>query len=239
MVDNVLLEKRNRYLGKLIRKTQNLTESVKLLSTIDKEIFSQSGGATLDQVATTWVAAFNNAYQPSISSTSEIKDLENAIKELEKVSAFYIKDGPNNMASMLNGHMPVIFKKLEGMGVNITELIDKLKAVNAVFDEFELKRASELLLEIQVPANAYIEAIKAYKAYKESLQPPTSQTPSKVTKEVTVTPKTSASPMGKLKTNVRSAYNTLQDIIGKQAGKQSYDLFLKMTRLLYPEPQLD
>lgn len=50
MVDNLLLEKRNRYLGKLIKKTHDLTDSVKLLSSIDRELYSQSGGTLTSEL---------------------------------------------------------------------------------------------------------------------------------------------------------------------------------------------
>jgi hypothetical protein len=78
MVDNVLLEKRNRYLGKLIKKTHNLTESVKLLSIIDKELYSQSGG--------TFTRAIEKLRNPVVVHTSEsssLNGLKNVVDELQ------------------------------------------------------------------------------------------------------------------------------------------------------------
>ena len=240
MVDNVLLEKRNRYLGKLIKKTHDLTESVKLLSTIDRELYSQSGGATLTQVVQSWLGEFTKDPKPSDTS-KDIQALTDAIQKLEESAKFYIKDANGNMASMLTGHKPVVFYKLEAMGVDIQNLIKKLTAANVVFDEFELKHASELLLEIKAPAVEYITAVETYKASQKS---PTSEQPatpkpggSPVLVKGTAKPESKSLTSDAAKANVDTAYKKLQAAIKTHNAKPSYDLFLVMTTILYPEPQ--
>lgn len=95
MVDNVLLEKRNRYLGKLIKKTHDLTESVKLLSTIDRELYSQSGGKISESVKD----LLNPILVHTIGDTENFLELTTAVDKLQE-TVFRFSQFENDLSKM-------------------------------------------------------------------------------------------------------------------------------------------
>jgi hypothetical protein len=137
MIDNVLLEKRNRYLGKLIKKTQHLTESVKILADIDKELNLHSGGqsgGTFYTILDKWTKAQGN--KTNLSYSTDLQSLREQINILEKSA-----EKLDKLHEKLNDIEPVIFHDL---GINITELIDKLKTIEGHINKNELIDAIKL-----------------------------------------------------------------------------------------------
>jgi hypothetical protein len=216
MVDNVLLEKRNRYLGKLIKKTQNLTESVKLLSIIDKQLYSQSdgysqaGGFSFGELAGIWNKNINTPRKIGGDHSIDINMLTEAIKKLEETAKLYNKGDASYLANSLQGITPVIYHELEDIGINIKGLIDRLNNAEVLFTNFELKQAIELFKRISAPAKAYSDAAAQYKVN------PTE---------------------AKLSQAVKDLYTKLDTAIKEiKSDAPSYELFKKMVDLLYARP---
>jgi hypothetical protein len=157
MLDYILLEKRNQYLRKIIQKTNNLTESIKLLSTIDKQLHIQSGGS-FNTMIEQWAVAFEKPHKIGEEYNSKIEKLSAAITLLEHTGVKY-----KQLYEKMAGINPVFIKELDKMGETIDSLITRLTQTNTVFDEFELKQAIELFPNIKEFAIEYTELFKKYK----------------------------------------------------------------------------
>jgi hypothetical protein len=155
MVDNVLLEKRNRYLGKLIKKTQNLTESVKLLSIIDKELYSQSGG-TFTQV----IEKLRNPVVVHTSESDSLTDLKNVVNQLQET----IKNFSNFEQKLQKMAQPVVYVEPPTNLIEIKTIIDQIQQNVGVLDKHEIIIITNFLTDepFNNAANKYAESAIAY-----------------------------------------------------------------------------
>ena len=96
MLDNVLLEKRNRYVTKMIQRTNQLSDSIKLLNSIDNQLHMQSGGAFHSQ------------------SGGSITKLNYSLTELQKNIDDARVHQPNNTNQLkkMNSDIDIINKKI-------------------------------------------------------------------------------------------------------------------------------
>jgi hypothetical protein len=155
MVDNVLLEKRNRYLGKLIKKTQNLTESVKLLSIIDKELYSQSGG--------TFTQAIEKLRNPVVvytNGTDSLTGLKDVVNQLQTT----IQNFSNFEQKLQHMAPPVVYVKVPTNLSDIQLIIDKIKESLGVLDKHEIIIITNFLTneKFNNAANKYAESVTQY-----------------------------------------------------------------------------
>ena len=163
MLDYVLLEKRNQYLKKIIQKTHDLTESVKLLSNIDKQLYTHSDryyqyGGSFNVMVDRFNTAFKTPYTIGEADNIKIGKLTEAIIKLETTAKKYTE-----LHTKMEGINPVFIKELNKMGETIDTLIQKINIANTTFDEFELKQAIELFPNIKTQAEAYTTAFTNFK----------------------------------------------------------------------------
>jgi hypothetical protein len=157
MVDNVLLEKRNRYLGKLIQKTQNLTESVKLLSKIDKELYSQSGGSISYQM--------KRLSKPELvykSGPDSLASLNDVVKQLQSTVQKY----KEFEASLSNITKPVIFVEAPINQRAIGDIIKQIQDDIGFLDKHEIMIITKFLTDTQInkAAKEYVKRAITYNA---------------------------------------------------------------------------
>jgi hypothetical protein len=155
MVDNVLLEKRNRYLGKLIKKTQNLTESVKLLSIIDKELYSQSGGRISDEI--------NRLSKPvvvRISGPNSLAGLNNVVKQLQTTIQKY----SNFEESLHKIKQAVVYMEAPTNLQDMQLIIKKIQESVGILDKHEIIIITNFLTDqtFNTAAHTYVESAKVY-----------------------------------------------------------------------------
>ena len=153
MVDNVLLEKRNRYLGKLIQKTQNLTESVKLLSKIDKELYSQSGGTFTD--------AINKLRNPVVvhtNGTDSLAGLRTVVGQLQSTIQKY-SEFEANLDKM---EPAVVYMEAPTKPADIQLIIDQIKQHIGSLDDHAIILITDFVTdeEFNKAANKYVESAK-------------------------------------------------------------------------------
>jgi hypothetical protein len=153
MVDNVLLEKRNRYLGKLIQKTQNLTESVKLLSKIDKELYSQSGGRLSTQMI-----RLSTPVVIHKSGSNNLEGLKNVVEELKKTIDKY-REFEMSLAKMPK---PVIFVDPFINKYEIDAIIRKIDVEKSTLDKHSIMIITNFLNDTK-----FKEATQEYVAFAE------------------------------------------------------------------------
>lgn len=168
MVDNVLLEKRNRYLGKLIRKTHDLTESVKLLSTIDRELYSQSGG--------TLTEAIKNLLDPIVvqrsGDTDNFSGLTSAVGKLqETVDRFSQLE-----KDLSNIGRPVFYIKAPTDQNSMNQIIAQIQTHAGSLDNHVIIKITNFLSnpDYRAVASKYEQLALAYNdptAVKQSLYP--------------------------------------------------------------------
>ena len=206
MLDYVLLEKRNQYLKKIIQKTHDLTESVKLLSNIDKQLYTHSDryyqyGGSFNAIVDRFNTAFKTPHTIDEADTIKIRKLTEAITKLETTAQKYTE-----LHTKMDGINPVFIKELNKMGETIDSLINKIDKANTTFDEFELKQAIELFPNIKTQAEAYTAAFENFKTHNNETN----------------------------KTAMLNAYKKLIEQTQKQEGEPNYNLFDTIVKVLYP-----
>lgn len=161
MVDNVLLEKRNRYLGKLIRKTHDLTESVKLLSSIDRELYSQSGGTLTD--------AINKLLNPILvqrsGDTDNFAGLTVAVGKLQDTVARFSQFEKD----LSNMGRPVFYIKAPTNQDSMNKIIAQIQAHTGSLDNHVIIKITNFLSNpaYRTVAKVYEDLASAYNDSKE------------------------------------------------------------------------